>query len=114
MKVPFAALCGVAFVAAPAGAQPNTTSSTMLARTVVDTACKLQTTNLTFGSVKGKSGQIDATTTMALSCGPSVAYSVAIDNGQYYNGQRRMYGFQGTAPPVNSTPIGERDETDKI
>lgn len=69
----------------------------MIARTVVDTACKLQTTNLTFGTVNKKSGQVDATTTMALSCGPAVAYSIAIDNGQYYNGQRRMYGFFGKA-----------------
>lgn len=89
---PFLVLFGAALVAVPAAVHAKTTTSTMLARTVVDTACKLQTTNLTFGSVNFNSGQVDATTTMALTCGPAVAYSVAIDNGQNYNGQRRMYG----------------------
>ena len=79
-------------MAAPAVVQAKTTTSTMIARTKVDTACKLQTTNLTFGSVNFVSGQVDATTTLALTCGPSVAYSVAMDNGQNYNAGRRMYG----------------------
>lgn len=92
VKRTFLALLGAALAAAPAAVQANTTTSTMIARTTVDTACKLQTTNLTFGLVNFRSGQVDATTTMALSCGPAVAYSVAIDNGQNYNGQRRMYG----------------------
>ena len=86
------ALIGIALVAAPTVVQAKTTTSTMIARTRVDTACKLQTTNLTFGNVNFVSGQVDATTTMALTCGPAVAYSIAIDNGQNYNGQRRMYG----------------------
>ena len=79
-------------MAVPAGLHAKTTTSTMIARTKVDTACKLQTTNLTFGSVNIISGQVDASTTMALTCGPAVAYSVGIDNGQNYNGQRRMVG----------------------
>ena len=79
-------------MAAPGAVQAKTTTSTVIARTKVDTACKLQTTNLQFGSVNFISGQVDASTTMALTCGPAVAYSVAIDNGQNYNGQRRMVG----------------------
>ena len=94
-------LFSAALLAAPVAVSASTTTSTMIARTTVDTACKLQTTNLTFGSVQGKSGQVDATTTLALSCGPSVAYSVAMDNGQNYNGQRRMYGVQGKARYVD-------------
>ena len=100
-RAPFLALFGAALVTAPASLQAKTTTSTIIARTLVDTACKLQTTNLTFGSVQGKSGQLDATTILTLSCGPSVAYSVAIDSGQNYNGRRRMYGFQGKARYVD-------------
>ena len=89
---PVLALLFAAFVAVPAAVHAKTTTSTMIARTKVDTACKLQTTNLTFGGVNLFSGQVDASTTMALTCGPAVAYSIAIDNGQNYNGQRRMLG----------------------
>lgn len=48
-----------------------------------------------FGNVNIFSGQVDATASIRLRCGPSVAYSVAIDNGQNYNGQRRMSNGTG-------------------
>lgn len=82
----------VAFCAAPFAASAKTAAGTLDARMRVDTSCRLNTEPLTFGSVNLFSGQVDATTTILLSCGPAVAYSIAIDNGQYFNGQRRMYG----------------------
>lgn len=85
-------MMAAAFLAAPVGVSAKTNTGTMAARVQVDTSCRLNTEPLTFGTVNLFSGQVDATTNVKLSCGPAVAYSVAIDNGQYYNGQRRMYG----------------------
>lgn len=62
-----------------------------MARLDVDTSCRLTTEPLAFGTVNIFSGQVDATASIRLRCGPAVAYSVAIDNGLYYNGQRRMW-----------------------
>lgn len=81
-----------AVLAAPIGASAKTVSGTMPARLRVDTSCRLNTEPLTFGTANLFSGQIDATALVKLSCGPAVAFTVAIDNGLYFNGQRRMYG----------------------
>lgn len=81
-----------ALIAAPGAVSAKTLTGTMNARIRVDTSCRLNTAPLTFGAANLFSGQIDATTTIHLSCGPAVAYTVAIDDGQNYNGQRRMYG----------------------
>lgn len=64
----------------------------MTARADIDTSCRLNTEPLQFGMVNVFSGVVDTTARVRLACGPSIAYSVTIDNGQYYNGQRRMYG----------------------
>lgn len=82
-------------VAAPGSVSAKTISNTMVTRMDVETACRLAADPLSFGSTNILSGQIDATTTIRLSCGPAVAYSVAIDNGQNYNGQRRMSNGTG-------------------
>lgn len=76
----------------PTGVYAKTATGTLPARLQVDTACRLNTEPLAFGTANLFSGQIDAITTVRLSCGPAVAYSVAIDNGQNFNGQRRLYG----------------------
>lgn len=68
----------------------KTTSNTLTARIDVDTSCRMTTEPLAFGTVNILSGQVDATATIRLRCGPAVAYSVALDNGQNFNGQRRM------------------------
>lgn len=73
----------------------KTTSNTLIARIDVDTSCRMTTEPLAFGTVNIFSGQVDATATIRLRCGPAVAYSVALDNGQNYNGQRRMVGGTG-------------------
>lgn len=85
-------LGAAAIAAAPHAASAKTATGTMDARLRVETTCRLNTEPMTFGSVNLFSGRVDATAAIKLSCGPQVAYSVAIDNGRNFNGQRRMYG----------------------
>lgn len=89
------AILAAALGAAPVAASAKTLSNTLDARMRVDTSCRVNTEPLTFGSVNIFSGQVDATARIRLSCGPAVAYSVAIDNGLNYNGQRRMSNGAG-------------------
>lgn len=79
----------------PAGVSAGTKSGTMKTTVTVDPSCRMTVSGLSFGNANLFSGVVDATTTINLTCGPAVNYSVAIDNGQYYNGQRRMYGGPG-------------------
>jgi spore coat protein U-like protein len=86
------AILATAFAAAPIAASADMLSGTAIARLRVDTSCGLTTEPLQFGNVNIFSGQVDATSNIRLRCGPAVAYSVAIDNGQHPNGaQRRMW-----------------------
>ena len=87
-----AMLAAAIFAASPSLSVAKTTSGTLRTSVTVDTSCRTTLTDLAFGNATLFSGQMDATTTIALSCGPGVNYSVAIDNGRYFNGQRRMYG----------------------
>ena len=85
-----------AFAAAPIAASAKTLTNTMDARLRVDTSCRLTTEPLHFGNVNIFSGIVDTTANLRLQCGPAVAYSVAIDNGQNANGaQRRMSNGAG-------------------
>lgn len=93
-RLPWSILA-VALAAVPQAASADTLTATLDARLRVDTACRLFTETLAFGTVNVNSVQVDATATIRLSCGPSVAYSIAIDNGQHFNGQRRMYAGNG-------------------
>lgn len=85
------AAIAAALAIVPTTASADTLSNTMIARLRVDTSCRVFTEPLAFGNVNIFSGQVDATASIRLVCGPAVAYSVAIDNGQYFNGQRRMF-----------------------
>ena len=85
------AILGAALAAVPVAASVKTTTNTLIARMRVDTSCKLFTEPLAFGNANIFSGQIDAQANIRLQCGPAVAYSVAIDNGTHYNGNRRMW-----------------------
>lgn len=98
---PILAILGAALAAVPIGASAKTLTNTMIARMQVDTSCKLFTEPLAFGDANIFSGQIDATANIRLRCGPAVAYSVAIDNGQNYNGNRRMWSGGGFFAYVN-------------
>lgn len=93
-KLPMQAVVAVALAAAPAIASAKSLSGTMTARANVDASCRLVTEWLSFGTVKGFTGIVDATANIRLICGPGIAYTVAIDNGLHFNGQRRM--FNGT------------------
>ena len=96
------AIMAAACAAAPIAASADTLTNTMNARIRVDTACRLFTEPLAFGSVNLFSGVVDAQATIRLRCGPAVAYTVAIDNGQNVNGtQRRMSRGPGWFQYVN-------------
>jgi spore coat protein U-like protein len=89
------AILAAVLAAAPFAASANTTTNTLDARLEVDTSCRVFTEPLAFGRVSFFTGQVDATAQIRLRCGPFIAYSVAIDNGQHYNGRRRMYNGGG-------------------
>ena len=86
------AILATALAAVPIAASAGTLTNTLDARLDVDTSCRVFTEPLHFGNANIFSGVIDATARIRLSCGPFVAYAVAIDNGQHFNGQRRMFG----------------------
>lgn len=88
-----AALLGVA----PVSVSAKTATATIDADLRVDTSCRLNTEMLAFGNATIFTGQIDAIAQFRLSCGPAVAYTVAIDNGLNFNGQRRMANGNGGA-----------------
>lgn len=82
-------------VAAHSGVAAKTVSNSMVSRVRVDTSCRLTAEPLSFGTANIFSGQIDASTSIHLRCGPGVAYSVALDNGQNFTTQRRMANGMG-------------------
>ena len=92
---PISTVAAAALAAAPFGVSAKTLTNTMIARMNVDTSCRVFTEPLSFGTVNINNVQVDATAALRLSCGPGVAYAVAIDNGQYFNGERRMYAGNG-------------------
>ncbi len=92
---PILTAVAVAVLAMACPVSAKTVSNTMIARLDVDTSCRMTTEPLQFGNVNIFSGQVDATANIRLRCGPAVAYSVAIDNGLNYNGQRRMWSGGG-------------------
>lgn len=89
------AMVAAALAAAPFAASAKTLTNTLNARLRVDTSCRVFTEPLQFGNVNIFSGVVDATANIRLRCGPAVAYSVAIDNGQNFNGNRRMSNGAG-------------------
>ncbi|MBX9897755.1 MAG: spore coat U domain-containing protein [Qipengyuania sp.] len=96
------AIVAAALMAAPVAVSANTLTGTMNARMRVDTSCRITTEPLFFGNVNIFSGVVDATANIRLRCGPAVAYSVAIDNGQNPNGtQRRLWNGGGWFQYVN-------------
>jgi len=89
---PVSALVFAVCALVPHVAHAGTVRSTLDTSIQVDNSCRMTLNPLSFGTATILSGQMDAQTTIDLRCGPAVPYSVAIDNGQNYNGQRRMYG----------------------
>ena len=85
----------VALVATPSAVSARTQTGTVIARLRVDTSCRLFTEPLAFGTVALPNITANATAAIRLSCGPNVVYSVAIDNGLYFNGSRRMWAGSG-------------------
>lgn len=70
-------------------------TNTVPVRLRVESSCSLATNPLMFGTVTSQAKSVRATTTIALTCPPGTMYSIAIDNGKYWDGTtRRMYGGQ--------------------
>ena len=72
-------MAAVISITVPVAVSAKVSTGTMAARVNVDTSCRLNTEPMTFGTVDLFSGQVDTTSEIRLSCGPAVAYSVAID-----------------------------------
>jgi spore coat protein U-like protein len=95
------AIMAAAFAAAPIAVSAKTLTNSLNARLQVDTSCRIFTEPLAFGNANIFSGVINAQATIRLRCGPQVAYSVAIDNGQNFSGgNRRMYSGAPFVPYV--------------
>lgn len=87
------------FAAVPIGALAKTLTGTMQTQVTVDTSCRLQTEDMHFGTATFFNGVVDATALITIRCGPDTPYSVTIDDGLYFNGQRRMWSGSGNGGP---------------
>ncbi len=92
---------GMFALAAGAMLQPGSAhaqaSSDLQIRATVEDNCTVLTSPLDFGDVFWINfGNRDATATISLSCTANLDYVVTIDNGQHFNGRRRMF-----SPAVN-------------
>lgn len=83
----------------PTGLSAKTMGATLQMQVTIDTSCRLQTEDLHFGTANFFNGIADATAVITVRCGPNVNYSVAIDNGLNFNGQRRMWSGSGKGGP---------------
>ncbi|WP_150125003.1 spore coat U domain-containing protein [Tsuneonella mangrovi] len=84
-----------AFAACLAAANPayaGQTTNSVPATLKVNTSCGIKTNPLMFGNSKPNIKQIDASSTIDVTCNPGTAYTVSIDDGQNATaaGQRRM------------------------
>lgn len=80
-------IMAAALAAAPVHAGP---SDTMTIRGTVTRACHLIALPMTFGTIGVFLPTADTQTSVLIDCTPSTAYSVAFDDGDNFNGQRRM------------------------
>lgn len=79
-------------------AHARETTGTVQVVVEVDTSCVLSATPLDFGTAPILSSAIDSTSTISVKCSPGTAYILGIDNGQNYNGSRRMVSDAGAFP----------------
>lgn len=79
----------IAFASASAEAAVEKQSSINLTANVVN-KCTVVALPIMFGDVAIISGAVDAAGSVRLSCTPGIPYTVALDNGQNFNGGRRM------------------------
>jgi spore coat protein U-like protein len=72
-------------------AQAATATSTFTVSVTISSACSISAGNLDFGSQGLLSANVDATSTISVTCTNSTPYSVGLDNGQNFAaGSRRM------------------------
>lgn len=64
----------------------------------VTASCTLTTTPMMFGNAAIFSGTLDSVSALSLKCPPNTSFSIAIDNGKNFNGQRRMVSDPGAFP----------------
>ena len=81
------AILAAALVAAPASAGA---SDSMTLRAVVTRGCNVNALPMMFGTIAWFLPDANTQTSILVDCTPNTAFTVAIDNGENYNGQRRM------------------------
>lgn len=78
---------GIALSAVPTGASAK---NSMTINAKVTQNCNIFATPMIFGTVSLLFPSSQTQATMTIDCTPGTNYTVTIDNGQNYNGQRRM------------------------
>ena len=94
-----AVVLGAGFGIAPVNAQASgRNSQTMQVALEVTHACRLSTNTLDFGVPLKNANTVSATTTMSVECTPGTLFSIAIDQGQNWDGlTRRMRNDEAPA-----------------
>ena len=91
-RIPVLGLMGIALAATPMAASAK---NTMAINAEVQQNCNLFVTPMMFGTVSIIFPQANAQSTLTIDCTPFTAYSIAMDDGLNYNGQRRMARMAG-------------------
>lgn len=71
-------------------AMPAAAKNTLVLRADVVRSCNLSALPMMFGSISILLPDASVQTPIYVECTPNTTYTVAIDNGQNFNGQRRM------------------------
>ena len=100
--------------ASPAAAQGRATGSMRVDANVLNT-CTVQAQPLAFGMVPVVNlTPLQTTARVVVKCGPNIAFTVALDNGQHFAGQRRVHNagmnaylkYQVHSDPARTMPWG--------
>ena len=81
------AILAAALVAAPAPARAD---NSMTLRATVVRGCNVNALPMMFGTIAWFLPDATTQTSILVDCTPNTAFTVAIDNGENFNGQRRM------------------------
>ena len=109
-----AAAIALVLTASPAAAQLRATASMRVQADVLNT-CTVQAQPLAFGMVPVVNlTPLETTARIVVKCGPNIPFTVALDNGQHFASQRRVYNaamgayltYQVHADPARTNPWG--------
>lgn len=92
-----AAAIALTLTASPAAGQSRATASMRVQADVLNT-CTVQAQPLAFGVVPVVNlTPLETTARIVVKCGPNIPFTVALDNGQHFAAQRRVYNGEMNA-----------------